>query len=95
MVLPEGWLLQRKGQWGGKGNGQGEGNDAFQAGMYQSERGKAKSTTIDATGHVEYNEDASLCSFPSHRISRVSQGDSERDYALLKLYDDAPSCVLT
>lgn len=66
MVL-EGWLLQRKGQRGGKGDGQGEGNNAFQAGMYQSERGKAKSTTIDATGHVEYNEDASLCSLTASR----------------------------
>lgn len=79
MVLPEGWLLQRRGQrGGGGGDGQGEGNDASQAGTYQSERGKAKRTTIDVTGHVEYNEDASRWSFPSHR-SWVSQGDSERD----------------
>jgi len=61
MGLPEGWLLQHRGQWG---NSQGEllrggGNDASQARTYQSERGKAKSTTIDAIGHAEYNKDAS------------------------------------
>lgn len=33
------------------------GDDASQAGPYQSEGGKAKSTAIDATGHVEYNEE--------------------------------------
>lgn len=60
------------GEWGCRRDGccstgvggvddQGEllrGNDASQARPYQSERGKAKSTSIDATGHAEYNEDA-------------------------------------
>lgn len=53
------------GEWGcrrgGCSNGQagvkvmGEG-DASPTGPYQSERGEAKSTTIDATGHTVYNE---------------------------------------
>lgn len=67
MGLPEGWLLQRRGRRGrrpgrvamrGQGGREGKGNDASQAGSYQSERGKAKSTAIDATGHAEYNKDA-------------------------------------
>jgi len=42
-------------------DGQGEllrdaGNDAPQAGTYQNERGKAKSTAIDATGHAKYKK---------------------------------------
>jgi len=41
----------------GQGGRRGQGNDASQAGSYQSERGKAKSAAIDAAGHAEYNED--------------------------------------
>lgn len=37
----------------------GEG-DGSPTGPYQSERGEAKSTTIDPTGHTEYNEDGAL-----------------------------------
>lgn len=42
----------------------GEG-DASPTGPYQSERGEAKSTTIDATGHTVYNEDGARFTFPS------------------------------
>lgn len=62
------------GEWGcrrgGCSNGQagvkvmGEG-DASPTGPYQSERGEAKSTTIDATGHTVYNEDGERFTFPS------------------------------
>lgn len=45
----------------------GEG-DASPTGPYQSERGEAKSTTIDATGHTVYNEDGARFTFPSFRF---------------------------
>lgn len=51
-----------------------EGMMLFRPGTYQSERGKAKSTPIDATDHVEYNEDAPL-RFSILHVSQVSQGD--------------------
>lgn len=54
------------------GDGQGEllwtgetkgarGNDASQAGSYQSERGKAKSAAIDAAGHTRKQRKYSTC----------------------------------
>lgn len=46
----------------------GEG-DASPTGPYQSERGEAKSTTIDATGHTVYNEDGARFTFPSFHLS--------------------------
>jgi len=74
--LPEGWLLQHRGQWGNSQEEllRGGGNDAFQTRTYQSEWGKAKNTAIDTTGH------ASVFFFSTYlQVSRVSQGDPEFD----------------
>lgn len=57
------------GEWGCRRGGWSNGRvgvlarvegDASPTGPYQSKRGEAKSTTIDATGHTEHNEDAVL-----------------------------------
>lgn len=65
------------GQGGGR---RGQGNDASQAGSYQSERGKAKSAAIDAAGHAEYNEDTPRASiFFDCFYIWVSQGNPEHD----------------
>lgn len=44
-----------------RGNGGGKGMMLLKPGRIKAKGGKAKSTAIDATGHAEYNEDASIC----------------------------------
>lgn len=89
------------GEWGcwrgGCNNGQagvtamGEG-DATPTGPYQSERGEAKSTTIDATGHTEYNEDAAryfsslLLVFSFEIRSFIIFIEFPRYHAIIELY---------
>jgi len=75
----DGWLQQ--GRRGGREQGELlRENDASRAGSYQSERGKAKSTTIDATGHAEHNEKPALRFSPlaSARLSQDEMEDDER-----------------
>ena len=80
MGLPEGWLLQHKGQRerrpGRVATGDA-GNDATQAGTYQNERGKAKSTAIDVTGHAKYNAAPLWFPVSPYLILRISQDDLE------------------
>lgn len=93
MGLPEGWLLQRRGQRGRNGprrvvNGAG-GMMLLGPGRIKAKGEKQKVVgAIDATGHAEYNEDASFRFSVSPYLTSISA-------SFTRLFQDVITIMVT